>query len=308
MKKFIINILVFFGIVAVLDMAVGKAFWYLQSTKAGGRTGAEYYANKESSEDVIIMGSSRAQHHYVPQIISDSLGLTCINAGQSGNGIVLQYGRWKLISMRYAPKLIIYDVTYYYDLMKNDNMAYVDRLKPFCNNSVIYEYVSELFPLEQVKLFAQMYRYNYKFLEILSDSRMSAVDNDGYEPLFGKIKDKRVLIGKVSSQIGGVEYDELKMSLFEKFVGECRKKGTKLIFVVSPTFNDYNNNSDIYEPIIDVAKRNNIPCFLYNNTTFTYDEELFKDTQHLNNDGAMAFTKELTGRIKELISNEPSNP
>ncbi len=42
MKKFIINILLFFVIVAAVDVVAGKVFWYLQSHFAGGRTGAEY--------------------------------------------------------------------------------------------------------------------------------------------------------------------------------------------------------------------------------------------------------------------------
>ena len=54
MKRFIINILVFFGIVAAVDVVAGKVFGYLQANVAGGRTGAEYYACKKSSEDVII--------------------------------------------------------------------------------------------------------------------------------------------------------------------------------------------------------------------------------------------------------------
>ena len=133
MKKFILYTLLFFTVVAVVDFAAGKVFYYLQS-RAGGRTGAEWYACKESHEDIIIMGSSRASHHYVPQIFEDSLGLSCFNAGQDGNGIILQYGRWKMIRERYTPKMVIYDVTYNFDLGVNDNMTYIDRLKPFCKD------------------------------------------------------------------------------------------------------------------------------------------------------------------------------
>ena len=109
MKTYVLRILLFFGIVAVVDVAAGKVFHYLQANKAGGRTGAEYHACRESNEDIIILGSSRASHHYIPRIIEDGLGMTCFNAGQDGNGIILQYGRWKMISERYTPKMIIYD-------------------------------------------------------------------------------------------------------------------------------------------------------------------------------------------------------
>ena len=99
MKKFLINISIFIAIVAVVDISLGKTFYWLQSTKAKGRTQTEYYICNELNADILVMGSSRATHHYVAQMISDSLGKTCFNGGQDGNGIVLQYGRWKMISL-----------------------------------------------------------------------------------------------------------------------------------------------------------------------------------------------------------------
>ena len=98
MKKFLINIAIFFAIIAVVDFSLGKAFLWLQSTKAKGRTQTEYYICNDLNADVLVMGSSRASHHYVAQLIADSLGMTCFNGGQDGNGIVMQYGRWKMIS------------------------------------------------------------------------------------------------------------------------------------------------------------------------------------------------------------------
>ena len=151
MKKFLINIAIFFAIIAVVDFSLGKVFHYLQA-RAGGRTGAEYYVCEKATEDVIIMGSSRASHHYVPEIISENLGMSCFNAGQDGNGIILQYGRWKMMSERYTPKLLIYDITSAFDLAVNDNMTYVDRLKPFCSNANVRGFVSLIFPMERLRV------------------------------------------------------------------------------------------------------------------------------------------------------------
>ena len=109
MRRFLINIAMFFAIVVAVDFSLGSVFHYLQANVAQGRTEVEYHACKKSDEDILIFGSSRAAHHYVSQILTDSLNLRCFNAGQDGNGIILQYGRWKMISERYSPKLIIYD-------------------------------------------------------------------------------------------------------------------------------------------------------------------------------------------------------
>jgi len=298
MKKYIINILIFFGIVAIVDVVAGKLFWYLQSTRAGGRTGAEYYACKESNENVIIMGSSRASHHYVPQIITDSLGFNCFNAGQDGNGIILQYGRWKLISERYIPKLIIYDVNPSFDLCQTDNMAYVDRLKPFCNDDEVETYVAGIYPMEKLKLFSQMYRYNYKFIEMMFDCLMNSKDNQrGYIPLFGEIR--KEIVDKVRPPItASIIEDTVKVHYLKQLAKECKEKGTQLIFVASPAFRGGGYSFETFNSVSRIAEEQSIPFLYYYESNFSENPRLFKDSQHLNNEGAEEFTKEIVGRIR----------
>ena len=161
MKKFLINIAVFFAIVAVVDFSLGKVFYWLQSSEAKGRTQTEYYICNDLKEDILVMGSSRATHHYVAKMISDSLGVTCFNGGQDGNGILLQYGRWKMISKHHLPKVIIYDIEPSFDLMVDDNSRYIDRLKPYSIDRDVNKYIAELFPMERFKMLSGCYlRYD----------------------------------------------------------------------------------------------------------------------------------------------------
>lgn len=297
MKKYLLQIALFFAIVAVVDFAAGKLFRYVQANRAGGRTGAEWYACRESNEDIIIMGSSRASHHYVPQMISDSLGMSCFNAGQDGNGIILQYGRWKMISERYVPKVLIYDVTSEFDLQENDNMAYVDRLKPFCDDGEVKNYVADIFPMERWKLFSQMYRYNYKFLEMLSDCVKSKDDQlCGYIPLYGQIR-KEVAEGAPKTKVKAIKFDETKLQHLERLAQECKAKNTQLIFVVSPYFKGGSFNEETFSPVSNLAAKYGLPFYYLNVSGFTDDPILFKDSYHLNDDGAKAFTAELIHRI-----------
>lgn len=297
MKKYLLQIALFFAIVAVVDFAAGKLFRYVQANRAGGRTGAEWYACRESNEDIIIMGSSRASHHYVPQILADSLGMSCFNVGQDGNGIILQYGRWKMISERYAPKVLIYDVTLGFDLQENDNMAYVDRLKPFCDDSEVKNYVSDIFPIERWKLYSQMYRYNYKFLEMLADCAKSKDDKlCGYIPLHGQIR-KEVAEGASNAKVKPIEFDETKLQYLECLAQECQARNTQLIFVVSPYFKGGSYNEESFSPISELAAKYGLSFYYLNDSEFTDDPNLFKDSYHLNDEGAKAFTAEILHRI-----------
>ena len=297
MKKFIINILIFFGIVAVVDFGAGKVFRYLQS-HAGGRTGAEWYACKESNEDVIIMGSSRASHHYVPQIITDSLGLSCFNAGQDGNGIIMQYGRWKMISERYTPKVVIYDVNPAFDLCQNDNMAYIDRLKPFCDDNEVKNYVASIFPIEKLKLFSQMYCYNYKFIEMSADiAKRSGDELKGYIPLKGEIR-KEIVEADQPTKTPSIDVDAVKMYYLEQLAKDCNEKGVKLVFVASPAFRGGGYTTDTFNGVEIIAKDYDVPFLYYYESEYSELPDLFKDSQHLNDDGAIAFMNELLDKIQ----------
>ncbi len=295
MKKFIIHILLFFATVAVVDLAAGQLFFYLQSAIAKGRTKVEYYACKESNEEVLIMGSSRASHHYVPQIIEDSLGLKCFNAGQDGNGIILQYGRWKMISERHTPKLIVYDVTPNFDVALNDNMTYVDRLKPFSGNSAVKDYISAIFPLERIKLFSHMYRYNYKFLEIMSDCAAGNVIQDGYAPLYGLIRQE--IVNQDMQSKTNIKEDDVKLHYLEKLLEETSQKGTKVVLVLSPSYRGAQSDKVAISAMKDVALRHDVLFLDYSNDSICNEESLFYDSAHLNDDGAQLFTRNLIAQI-----------
>jgi len=297
MKKFLINIAIFFAIVAVVDFSLGKVFHFMQS-HAGGRTGSEYYVCEKATEDVIIMGSSRASHHYVPEIITEKTGMSCFNAGQDGNGIILQYGRWKMMSERYTPKLIIYDISSSFDMAVNDNMTYVDRLKPFCRDLTVKDYVSEVFPMEHFKTLSSMYCYNYKIIEMAFDflRRGDYMQSRGYIPLNGHIR--KEIIGKAKLEKShSIETDSVKLFYLEQFVKEARKKGAQVLFVVSPSWKGGDLTADAYSIIKAIAEEYRVQFVEYIDSEICNNPDNFEDSSHLNDKGARAFTHDLLSVI-----------
>jgi hypothetical protein len=134
MKNSISKIVLFFVIVAVIDICFGKGMDYMHAHAKGGITREMNDVCLNSQYEVLVMGSSRAHHHYVPEIFTDSLGISCYNTGKDGNGIILMYGIYQMVSNRYKPSLIIYDIAKGFDIYKNsidkDNTRYVSLLKP----------------------------------------------------------------------------------------------------------------------------------------------------------------------------------
>ena len=298
MKRFIINILVFFGVVAAVDVVAGKVFGYLQSNKAKGRTGVEYHVCKALNEDILIMGSSRALHHYVPQILEDSLGISCFNGGQDGNGIVMQYGRWKMISENKVPKLIIYDIEPSFDMAENDNDRYIDRLKPFASDKSVRAYMASLFPMERLKLESSMYRYNYKFLEILSDCVVSPTIQKGYIPLRGHIRPE-MIDAKADASKTTSELDAVKLEYLERFISEAQGLGCKVVLVSSPYWKGHTQTD--FSVIEELAEKYSVTFLNYAESELVENPDYFADSMHLNDDGANEFTKDLVTKLKAKI-------
>lgn len=170
MKKFIAHIIIFFIVVSLMDVSFGYICRYLNSHAKGGDTQNHYYIAKECDKDILIFGSSRCSHHYVPKIIEDSLGMSCYNCGVDGNGIIYLYSRLLMMTNRYIPKVIIYDIQQNFDVEVGDNMRYLGWQKRFYDQSGLKEVFKMVNSMEQYKMWSQLYRYNGDFIQMLSDN------------------------------------------------------------------------------------------------------------------------------------------
>ncbi len=296
MKKFLIRVLLFFAVLAAIDRLSGYVFSYLSENAKGGYTGHYHYLVDKTNEDILIFGSSRAIHHYNPQIITDSLGLSCYNCGQNGNGILLFYGWWKLISERYHPKMVIYDVTDEFDLLEGeDNHKYLGWLKEAYDHDYVKDIFLSIDEMERFKMISQMYRYNSKWHQVLADyiKPLYVVEENGFFPLVGSIDSMKVR--KNVNVYKQFQFDDLKLEYLKRFVRELGE--TKLVFVVSPSI--YGNNETRLQPIRELCSKYNIKLYDYSNSQkYVRNSNYFKDGSHLNAIGADVFTREFVSDLK----------
>ena len=300
MKRFVIRLIVFIITMFIIDRCFGLAMDYLKNHAKGGYVGHHNYILNQTNEDVLVFGSSRAIHHYNPQIVADSLGMKCYNCGQDGNGIVLFYGWWQIIKDRHLPKMIIYDVNPDFDLLKGDNnQKYLGWLKSeYCNEGVkqVFEDVDST---EKYKMLSMMYRYNSIFLQNITDffHPLFNISSNGYLPLTGKMN--KMKIKKEAFDDNSVVYDSQKLTYIEDFVKDVNNRGIVLIFVSSPIW--YGMSDAVFEPLQDICVKNQIPFFDYSNDkNYVHNDLMFKDGNHLNAFGADIFTSMICSKIKEL--------
>ena len=299
MKKFLLKVLLFFALVVVMDFAFGFVFSWLRSHAKGGSTAnCEYIANR-CEDDIIILGSSRATHHYVPQIIDDSLGLSCYNCGEEGNGIVLAYGRFKMLTNRYKPKLIIYEITPGYDYgTKEPNTKYLGYLRPYYGvNGVksLFDDFDDEFSFLKMK--SKMYQNTSKLLSNLVDNLVYRDNNKGYAPLDGKINMDR---SKEKAEDGQNGIDNLKLLYVEKLIVDANANSIPIVFMISPRYGGKKDASGYY-PEISLCEKYGVQYYNFMNyAPISTNPIYFQDEGHMNDLGAVDYTKMI---VKEVLNN-----
>lgn len=299
MKKFVLKVLLFFTCVVVMDFAFGRFFSYMRAHAKGGSTAnCEYIANR-CQDDIIILGSSRATHHYVPQIIEDSLGMSCYNCGEEGNGIVLAYGRFKQIVSRHRPNLVVYEVTpgYDYSYLEPD-VKYLGYLKPYYGQSFIRDIVNDFGgSLISIKMLSKMYQNSDRLLPNLVDNIILRDNFKGYEPLYG-LKSTPIQLQK-DTKIS--MWDSHKLQYLERLISDAGKYGIPICFVVSPRC-EQGNDMTQFSPAISLCNKYNVPFINLKNCKGIFDQpSLFQDDYHLNNDGAVQYSSLFVEEIKRIL-------
>ena len=294
MKKYIIRILLFFAIVVLIDICFGKVFDYMVSHSKGGNTKETYDLLMKDQYDIVIMGSSRATHHYIPQMIEDSLRMTCYNAGADGNGIILMYGRYKLITNRYNPKVILYDVVRGFDIAEypedDHNRRYLAGLKDYFFQPGIKEIFTDVSSAEGIKNYSGLFRYNGDYFNHLRNFLTTMPMSDkGYLPLHGEMKSEPEKGDKSTPVL-----DTLKLSYVRALAVDAKSRGIELIFIASPR---YGADSSSVQPVKDIAEELGIPFWDYMDDPNFQKLNYFKDFAHLNDEGAGKFTNEIIHRL-----------
>ena len=154
-------------LILVFDRGIGTLLAkYYFSQESGGYFRTTYSIDSTSA-DVLVFGSSRANHSYVPEIFEDSLSLTFYNTGKDGNDILYNYAIFKAITKRYSPHIIIFDI-------RPENLAYnafeYDRLSVllpyYDDHPEIADIVNLRSPFENIKQISSIYRFNSMIFRI----------------------------------------------------------------------------------------------------------------------------------------------
>ena len=254
--------------------------------------------------DIVILGSSRGMHHYVADMLRDSINYylnadySLYNASMDGHYVNSNLCAMESIMERYSPKLIILDLsegefdgwvgTYDIELVAMH----------YSQNIFVKKYLDQIGWQERLKVSSNMFRYNQSAFRILNAFISEKNEDLGYEPLYGS----NVTAVNFSSYSGNDRMlEQINQKYFNNFIRTietANKIKIPLIIVTSPSYNPSDNNNLLKK----VCESNSIVYIdLYNLDLFNTRPDLFWDSGHLNDDGARVFTGLLYQQIKRHL-------
>ena len=304
-KKFTLRLVVFLLVIYSLDLMIGSVLEFLFFKQ---KTGPNYQIIESittNRADLVVLGNSRAQHHYNPRIISKKTGFSSVNAGLNGGyGVYLPTFQVDEISNNYKPKAIIVEIDPNALGFWKGNYDRLTVLLPFIDrypNAIDYILLRDNY--QKVKLYSKSYRYNSLIYNELMYSLFANKFNHvkSFIPISKKLssKDSIASVNKIRNMSSPTTDINMELIL-KKLINIAKYKNIKLIFVNSPIYNNtLNDNYSIAgKKAIQIMNDNKISFWDYSNDTSFFNKYyLFSDRLHLNNKGAELYSNIIADRL-----------
>lgn len=299
---FLLKTIVFLAILFLLDFSIGHLLRYLYFKQDSGLLYRTGYSIDSTRADILIFGSSTANHHYYPGTFEKRMHMSLYNAGRDGNSIFYHYSVLLGVLKRYSPEMAILDFNM--NEFKKDELSYdcISSLFPYyCSHPEIRPIVKLKGPYEKYKLLSGIYPFNSLLFTIiagnlsLNKSREVVHDEKGYIPLI-KFWDKDIALD--TSSVRKYPLDSTKLNIFKSFIKHCQDAHVKLYIVISPRFVKFHEKDTSILVAEKIAREFNVPVYNFlEDPQFLDNAGLFADQAHLNDAGAKIFSNKVIDNI-----------
>lgn len=285
MKRFFKLSVVFIFIFFIASLLLDFIFTTIIS-QSSERNKVEYVIHSFGKKyDVIIMGTSRANNHFVTNLF-EKKGLKSFNYGISGSHL---FETSLLLKVMIANKIQIKNLILEADLSicneKRDEGT-TARFMPYIHtNSIIKEHYKNESDFKQL-FYLPFYRY-IKFdakigfrevYEVLSKKPTNMLQNKGYYPL---ISDKK---GSMKNDISTLKV--IRNKYYEEIKKICKQNNINLIVVMTPMCQN-TKGLDYFDKVKkQYPEINNFENIVTN-------DRYFASCGHLNNEGAIIYTNHI---------------
>ena len=303
----VLRTICFMFLILFADQIAGHFLKMLYFNPKTGSIASLNYSFKECKEEIVILGNSRAQHHYDTKILNDSLKMTCYNAGQDGgHSILLQYAQIKILTERYSPKIIILEFDPENIIFNSSAYDKLSILLPYYTEyPVLQNTILLRGPFENIKLFSAIYPFNSNLINIIRYNTKGTYaikkDFNGYIPLT-----QVMTIDNYKPETDKPQFkvvDTNMVNALKSIIEICKEKEITLLIVNSPVYHTihkaHSGITTVANVSLEIMKQENVKFLDFStDTAFAGNIFLFKDNGHLNIVGATKFTSKIANWIK----------
>ena len=299
MKKTLFSIFCIIVIWWCIDRVCGMGMWWLNQNSQDTTSPKIKNIVDGLSEDIIFMGTSRCNGHYVSKIIQDSLGISAYNAGIDGSdNIFAQYMALCYILQHHIPKTICLEIQNSFLSEEENSYKTTGYFAPYFglneNADSVYHTTGDYWLYK----LSHLYRYNTKVLANITGQIKHYWENAelGYNP-----NPEPVCFPK----LGNWQSEDFVISIEKKnyllrFIRLCQEKGIFLCFTIAPAYARI--DTSYYNKLKEIACSYSIPVFDYHTTGLFLDHpEFFKDSYHLWDKGARCYSSIFSSDLKRYI-------
>lgn len=289
----------FLLMVFVLDYSLGRLLEHYYF-KIDALTAEQHttYSVEHADADVMVFGSSRAQHHYDPEAFA-SFASSFYNTGKDGQGIFYSWAILKsLLKRSTSPKIIVLDINPNEFVKNQDSYDRLSELLPYYHeHDEIKDIVNLKSRFEKFKAISNLYRYNSKILTIVKDNLAPTDDHmeNGFEPI--EASNRNLELSEVDDQ---EIVDSLEIEAFVGFLKDAKEAGNEVYVFVSPVYRRYRGGMTTSMRITEeICKELNVPFFTYHeDSLFLRSPSYFSDPTHLNETGARVYSDDVCNKIR----------
>lgn len=305
MKRFLTTFLIFSLLFFLADKLWYWKIMSLPKTEHDKRL--EWILNGKMNRDILVFGSSRAQHDLYSDAIQDSLGMSAFNLGYRGGAIDFQLFLLKtVLKHNKKPKIIILTVDDYREFLPDKSLTFrYDQLYPLVKYQEITE---ELICRKEISPFAiGLYSARIGWQQFKKPQPPTKFEN--WTKAGTVLLDYTAIAGN-SKMLTSKKYDvksELpgRLADFAEFQEICKRENIHL-YVLSPPNFQVRNKAFINR--VKTLIKDKSTVFYSENETLFEDPLYFSDPSHLNKKGAIRYTNQIISRLKSAEHGINTNP
>jgi hypothetical protein len=307
------GIIAFVLLAVLLDLGLGSVLGRIQrQTFTGDRGGLLNYALTQEPQ-VLVLGSSRAQFHLMPSVLTKKLGLTAYNAGLKGQDFlysVMLYDLWK--RRHPPPKVLVLTIDIESLIPRETEVNTAHVVAPYVDESpLVREILYSGSPFKRFQYMSSTYRMNGAVFSLAKHAfNRPPAGFDGFAVGTGSL-DPATETGvlnaldqdRTAAEMAQVPFSPEKLGYLRALAEEAARNGTRFVLVHTPIFRQDEAAHRLWVDKLNAVLAG-MPgvqfvdiCIITHPEIFTRSE-LYFNLNHLNPAGAEI----LTGLLAEEIT------